>query len=144
MRIFLCGGGDGSQTINAYEKLNELIDHTKPLLYIPLAMESEKYPSCLEWITTELKDLDIPNIEMIVKASEILNKDLEDYCAIFIGGGNTFKLLNDLKSSGAFKTLQEFINNNGIVFGGSAGAILYYVITLIERKKKIQKVKNNY
>lgn len=125
MRIFLCGGGDGSQTINAYEKLNELIDHTKPLLYIPLAMESEKYPSCLEWITTELKDLDIPNIEMIVKASEILNKDLEDYCAIFIGGGNTFKLLNDLKSSGAFKTLQEFINNNGIVFGGSAGAIIF-------------------
>ena len=32
MRIFLCGGGDGSQTTRAYNKLNEIIDHTIPLL----------------------------------------------------------------------------------------------------------------
>lgn len=34
MRIFLCGGGDGTQTTSAYKKLNEIIDHTKPLLKI--------------------------------------------------------------------------------------------------------------
>jgi dipeptidase E len=125
MRIFLCGGGDGYQTINAYNKLNEIIDHTKPLLYIPLAMESDKYSSCYEWITNELKNLNIPSIEMVNQASEITNKKLEDYCAIFIGGGNTFKLLNDLKRSGAFDKIKLFINNNGIIFGGSAGAIIF-------------------
>lgn len=125
MRIFLCGGGDGIQTANAYKKLNETIDHTRPLLYIPLAMESDKYSSCYEWITTELKDLNISNIEMVTQASEIIYKHLDDYCAIFIGGGNTFKLLNDLKKSRAFEKIQEFINNNGIVFGGSAGAIIF-------------------
>ena len=125
MRIFLCGGGDGTQTTSAYKKLNEIIDHTKPILYIPLAMESDKYPSCLEWITNELKELNICNIEMVTQASEILNKNLDDYCAIFIGGGNTFKLLNDLKTSGAFEKIQEYINNNRIVFGGSAGAIIF-------------------
>lgn len=125
MRIFLCGGGDGSQTIRAYNKLNEIIDHTKPLLYIPLAMESDKYSSCCEWITNELKNLNIPSIEMINQSSEIIDKNLNDYCAIFIGGGNTFKLLNDLKISGAFEKIQDFINNNGIVFGGSAGAIIF-------------------
>ena len=125
MRLFLCGGGDGTQTASAYKKLNKIINHTRPLLYIPLAMESNKYPSCLEWITNELKELNIPNIEMITQASEILNKNLTDYCAIFVGGGNTFKLLNDLKTSGAFEKIQEFINNNGIVFGGSAGAIIF-------------------
>ena len=36
---------------------------------------------------------------------------------LFIGGGNTFKLLYELKSSGAFKKIKQFINNNGIVFG---------------------------
>lgn len=105
--------------------LNEIIDHTKPLLYIPLAMEYDKYPSCLEWITDELKNLNIPNIEMITQASDIVSKDLENYCAIFIGGGNTFKLLNDLKVSGAFSKIKAFIDNNGIVFGGSAGAIIF-------------------
>lgn len=125
MKIFLCGGGDGTQTANAYKKLSEIIDHTKPLLYIPLAMESDKYPSCLEWITSELKELNIPNIEMITKANEILRKNLEDYCAIFIGGGNTFKLLKDLKECGAFERIKEFINKDGILFGGSAGAIIF-------------------
>lgn len=125
MRIFLCGGGDGTQTASAYKKLNEIIDHTKPLLYIPLAMESEKYPSCLEWITNELKELNICNIEMVTQASEILNNNLYNYCAIFIGGGNTFKLLKELKTSGAFTKIKEFIKNNGIVFGGSAGAIIF-------------------
>ena len=40
MRIFLCGGGCGKQTIEANKKLNEIIAHNKPLLYIPLAMNS--------------------------------------------------------------------------------------------------------
>ena len=43
MRIFLCGGGCGQQTVDANKKLNEVIDHNKPILYIPLAMPSERY-----------------------------------------------------------------------------------------------------
>ena len=46
MRIFLCGGGCGEQTIDANKKLNSIIDHSKPILYIPLAMKSERYSSC--------------------------------------------------------------------------------------------------
>ena len=47
-----------------------------------------------------------------------------NYSALFIGGGNTFKLLKDLKDSGSFEKIKIFIENNGIVFGGSAGAII--------------------
>lgn len=125
MQIFLCGGGDGKQTIEANKRLNQVIDHTKPLLYIPLAMQKEGYSNCLEWINNELRDVDIPNIEMVTSATEILEKNLSDYSAIFIGGGNTFKLLNDLKISGAFEKIREYIYNNGIIFGGSAGAIIF-------------------
>lgn len=124
MRIFLCGGGCGYQTVDANKKLNEVIDHNKPILYIPLAMPSERYPSCYEWIKDELKGVDVPNIDMVVSGADLFNKNLENYSALFIGGGNTFKLLKDLKDSGSFEKIKVFIENNGIVFGGSAGAII--------------------
>ncbi len=125
MRIFLNGGGDGAQTIEANKRLNEVIDHKKPLLYIPLAMESEMYPSCLEWIKGELREVDTIGIEMVTSAQEIIDKDLSQYCAIFIGGGNTFKLLYELKISGAFEKIKSYIESDGIVFGGSAGTIIF-------------------
>ena len=111
MRIFLCGGGCGQQTVDANKKLNKVIDHNKPILYIPLAMPSERYPSCYEWIKDELKGVDVPNIDMVVSGADLFNKNLENYSALFIGGGNTFKLLKDLKDSGSFEKIKIFIEN---------------------------------
>ena len=127
MRLLLNGGGCGEKTIETNKILNEIIDHTKPLLYVPLAMDEIKHPydGCLEWITGELSDVEIPNIEMVRTFEELASKNYHDYCAIFIGGGNTFKLLKGLKDSGSFIKLSEYINNNGIVYGGSAGAIIF-------------------
>jgi len=125
MKVFLNGGGADIQTIVAYKKLNQIIDHSKPCLYIPLAMNQEKYNSCYEWVTDELKSIEIPNIDMVRSAEELSIKNLNDYSFLFIGGGNTFKLLHDLKKCGAFEKISEYINNDGIVFGGSAGAIIF-------------------
>ena len=38
------------------------------------------------------------------------NKNLENYSALFIGGGNTFKLLKDLKDSGSFEKIKVFLD----------------------------------
>lgn len=125
MKLFLCGGGDGEQTKLANQKLNNVIDHSKPILYVPLAMESNNYDGCFEWIQEELKDVKVPGIVMIRSREELAGKDLENYSAIFIGGGNTYKLLNDLKVSGSFEKIRSYMENDGIVFGGSAGAIIF-------------------
>ncbi len=125
MKAFLCGGGDGEEIKDAYTRFNEVIDNSKPLLYIPLAMEEDKYDSCYEWITNELKDVSVPKIEMVRDSSEIITKDLNNYSSIFIGGGNTFKLLYDLKRTGAFEKIRDYLNNDGVVFGGSAGTIIF-------------------
>ena len=125
MRLFLCGGGSGEQTVEAYRRLNDMIDHTKPLLYVPLAMKPALYPSCFEWIKDEMRWVNIPGIEMVTSAEELIRKELTDYSAIFIGGGNTFKLLYELKASGAFDRIKRYIEQDGIVFGGSAGAIIF-------------------
>lgn len=125
MKVFLNGGGSGTQTINAYKRLNQIIDNSKPCLYIPLAMAQEKYDSCYEWICDELISVEIPNIDMVRSAEELADKPLNNYSFIFIGGGNTFKLLYELKKSDVFEKILEYINNDGVIFGGSAGAIIF-------------------
>ena len=125
MKLLLCGGGSGKKTILANKKFNEIIDNNKKLLYIPLAMDKERYPSCIEWLKNEMKDVSVKDIEMITDAKQICECNLEDYCAVFIGGGNTFKLLKELKESGAFGLLENYVKNDGIVYGCSAGAIIF-------------------
>ena len=125
MKVFLCGGGAGVQTIEANKRLNEVIDHTKPCLYIPLAMEADMYDSCYRWITGELKDLEVPHIDMVRSAEELAGKELSAYSVLFIGGGNTFKLLYDIKRCGMFEKIREYLENGGVAFGGSAGAIIF-------------------
>lgn len=46
MKLFLCGGESGEQIKYALNNYASPIDKSKPILYIPLAMEKEKYDSC--------------------------------------------------------------------------------------------------
>ena len=44
---------------------------------------------------------------MIKTTDELLNKNFNDYACLYIGGGNTYKLLNELKVSGAFNKIKD-------------------------------------
>ena len=134
MKLILCGGGSGDQNTLANQKLNEIIDHNKPILYIPLAMDENEHPydDCYEWINEELKNVDTPSISMVRSFDDLASRNLQDYSALFIGGGNTYKLLLGLKESGAFKNIRDYINNDGVVIDGSAGAVIFgYDINII-------------
>tara|TARA_B100002003_G_C13935411_1_gene454245 strand:- start:270 stop:788 length:519 start_codon:yes stop_codon:yes gene_type:complete len=50
--------------------------------------------------------------------------NLDDYDAIYIGGGNTFKLLKEINKTTFDKKLVNYFKNGGIIYGGSAGAII--------------------
>ena len=126
MKLILNGGGDGEQVSNARKILNKIIDHNKKILYIPLAWPDPTYSGCLEFMTNELSDVDKQGIDMIKSTDELMNKNFTDYSCIYIGGGNTYKLLNDLKSSGVFDKIKKYlIEEDGIVYGGSAGATIF-------------------
>ena len=128
-KLFLCGGGFGKQMEDTYPVFNAVIDHTKPLLYIPLAMPEETHTldECYAWIRNEMEKggVKFPSIEMVRSYEEILTKEFSDYCALFIGGGNTFSLLKGLKDSGAFAKIKEYLQGDGVVFGSSAGEIIF-------------------
>ena len=127
MKLFLNGGGCGKQTILAYKEINKIINHKKPVLYVPLAINEENHPcnSCYEWIKEEISMIDIPNIEMVRTFEEFANKDFNKYSLIYIGGGNTYKLLNGIKTTNTFNKLKKYLQNDGIVYGGSAGAVIF-------------------
>ncbi len=125
MRLFICGGGSKEQTTIANKKFNEVLnDDKRPLLYIPFAMTKYSLESCYEWIKQELKDVNISSIEMVENVESLENKEFNDYCGIYIGGGNTYLLLSLLKSNSSFQKLKDYALNNGIIFGGSAGAVI--------------------
>jgi dipeptidase E len=121
--IFLSGGGDKEQTKIIDQKFVEQIEKEKPMLYIPIAMNPSRFEGCFEWINSVFKPLGI-KVEMW---TDLANKSLDDmrqFSSVYIGGGNTFSLLKDIRLSGFDAVLRDYIENNGIVYGGSAGAII--------------------
>lgn len=126
MHLILNGGGVGQEVLSARKLLNSIIDHNKKILYIPLAWPDPTYNGCFEFMTEELSDVEKTGIDMIETIDELMSKDFNEYACIYIGGGNTYKLLNDLKVSGAFEKIKNYlIEDDGIVYGGSAGAIIF-------------------
>jgi dipeptidase E len=124
-KLFLSGGGDAKQTEEIDKEFARQINLSKPLLYIPIALKGAiSYESCFEWINSTLNPLGIQNIIMWTDLSNKSIKDLDNFSAIYIGGGNTFSLLHDIRMSSFDLLLKEYIKN-GLVYGGSAGAIIF-------------------
>jgi dipeptidase E len=127
MGIILGGGGSGAKTVITNKLFESLIDSSKPILYIPLAWNhyDEGYQNCKKFLIGELSDIKHGEIQVVQSGDEIVNKNLSDYAAVFIGGGNTYKLLKELKDSGAFEKIKKYTDAGGIVYGGSAGALIF-------------------
>lgn len=120
-RVFLSGGGSAKQTFDLDEVF---LQDLKKILYIPLAWPNDDFDSCLRWFnsTMELHRKKV-KVDMLTDLSRKV--ELKDYDAVYIGGGNTFKLLKKIKDSKFDVKLIEYYKNGGTVYGGSAGAIIW-------------------
>lgn len=122
MKLLLSGGGSPEQVKETDELFANYVNGNK-VLYIPVAMEDIPYEECLKWFKSVYEKYGITKIDMCTNLQDYQN--LDGYKAIFIGGGNTFKLLKEIKESNFDKRLIEYLNNDGFVYGGSAGAIIF-------------------
>jgi len=122
--IFLAGGGGADDSAELDRHFFDCVPMNGKILYCPAAMDSGRYQSALEWFTGLVRRYsDTTTIELLTEdnASTV---NLNDYDAVFIGGRNTYKLLDFVIKSGLNTKLKDYIQNGGVIYGGSAGAVI--------------------
>lgn len=126
--IILSGGGDIDQTFELDERYFNLLKNGSKILYIPVALEMSPIAneSYYKWFSALLEKHDSGNkdIDFRMITDEDVITDLSSYDSIYIGGGNTYKLLNFIIESGLHKQISLYLDNGGVIYGGSAGAII--------------------
>lgn len=125
MKLILNGGGSDEQIRDSISLFAQHVKGGK-VMYIPLAWNNGNMENCIDWFRTQVEPFGISNIIQILDAKKITKEELKKCTGIFIGGGNTYKLLKMLKETPAFENIKEFmLRKDSIIMGGSAGALVF-------------------
>lgn len=122
--IFLGGGGGSKASADLDTIFFSKLSNNAHILYIPTALESERYPGAVEWFTKVVR-LYSDTIDFTMMTEDNVNEiDFDNFDAVYIGGGNTYKLLDFIIVNNLDKKLRAFIESGRLFYGGSAGAVL--------------------
>lgn len=138
--IFLSGGGSEVQT-RELDKIFSVFIDGKKMMYIPVALDEDivGMNACYDWICRTFQEfdyhVDIPVIDMFLDP-ELIKKNIDNYDAVYIGGGDTYKLLDFIYKNNIDDYLKSFLYNGNTLYGGSAGAIILGkdIRTVLEEK----------
>tara|TARA_B100000242_G_scaffold62460_1_gene37948 strand:+ start:1603 stop:2307 length:705 start_codon:yes stop_codon:yes gene_type:complete len=103
-----------------HDEIKNLFSGCKKILFVPYARPSGI--SHLEYTEKAKNVFKILNLEIIVYTNEDLRESLEKCDGIFVGGGNTFLLLNKLYQYSLIDILKNKINSGIPYLGTSAGS----------------------
>lgn len=124
--LLLSGGGDPAQVVALDRAFIQALDPRRSVLYIPLAMEGDAengYRNCADWFASVYLPMGVARFDMLTDVDRA--PPLFEYSAVFIGGGNTYALLAAVRAGGLDRALVNYLKAGGLVYGGSAGAILF-------------------
>lgn len=95
---------------------------TTPLLFVPYAADKNEWDGYTDKVRAFFKTLNVP-VTGIHKVPE--KRIFTDHQAIFVGGGNTFRLLNELQQQGLLPQIREAVLGGKMRYmGSSAGTNL--------------------
>jgi len=125
-KIFLGGGGSDKDSYESHKLFYESLGTNKKVLYVPVAMNPNKYSwtDCMNWLNSALKEFGSVEINLLTMLKGLSADFILQYDGIYVGGGNTFKLLQLINESGFGSLLKVFLESGGVYYGGSAGAII--------------------
>ena len=132
-KLVLIGGGDIGRGNTSYEtkeideEIVKLTGIAKPnLLFIGLASSfSDSYYDTIKKIYRDLGcDCAYLKKKNIINNPDIVKEKINKANIIYVGGGDTVKLINDIKEYKIDELLLEAYNRGCVLAGTSAGAIL--------------------
>jgi dipeptidase E len=123
-QLILAGGGDPKDSMLVDRFYNMLLPR-KRLLFLPQAVApvTWSYDRAYFWLRRNpmLKNIKIRMWKHLTGKSY---DDLAVFDTVYVMGGNTFKLLYQLRKTGFLEHLSRFIKSGRVVYGISAGAII--------------------
>ncbi|MBN1585522.1 Type 1 glutamine amidotransferase-like domain-containing protein [Candidatus Uhrbacteria bacterium] len=127
--LFLSGGGDERKAYALDEAFMRSLNDSPRVLYIPLALDRTMrgFEVCYDWITATLGSHSSNFVDVVmwldVEGKTVV--ELRQFDAIYIGGGNTYKLLSAFRETGFDSAIKQYLDEGGTVYGGSAGAVIF-------------------
>ncbi len=126
MRMMLAGGGDATDSRPLDEPFANWLPSGGRLLYWPIALRGSgrSWSACYTWIRDVFRPFGLEKIEMWTDLTAHDANELLRFDAVYLGGGNTFLLRHELQRTSFDHTLLGFAGAGGLLYGGSAGAIV--------------------
>ena len=114
------------ESIELVKKFLDKNTESKKILFIPTATNVDEYKKYIHLTQKAFEDFgyEVENFDISIFSEEIAKEKLSEAKAVFISGGNTFYLLQELKRKNLTSYLKERIENGLLYIGESAGSVI--------------------
>ena len=105
--------------------LNEKTE-SKKILFIPTATNVDEYKKYIHLTQKVFEDFgyEVKNFDISIFSEETVKEKISETKIVFISGGNTFYLLQELKKKNLISYLRKKIENGLLYIGESAGSVI--------------------
>lgn len=114
------------ESIELVKKFLDKNTESKKILFIPTATNVDEYKKYIHLTQKAFEDFgyEVENFDVSIFSEEIAKEKLSEAKIVFISGGNTFYLLQELKRKNLTSYLKERIENGLLYIGESAGSVI--------------------
>ena len=114
------------ESMGIVKKILDEKTESKKILFIPTATNVDEYKQYIHLTQKSFEDFgyEVENFDVSVFSEEIAKEKLSEAKIVFISGGNTFYLLQELKKKNLISYLREKIENGLLYIGESAGSVI--------------------
>lgn len=120
--IYLAGGGSAEDDQPLWRVM---LPRVRRILYWPLALPTAQHAAAHDWLVDSLRRFGFTaEVESWTTLRDRSPDELNSFDLLFVGGGNTFNLLQCVRDNNFIEPVHRFVAQGGAYYGGSAGAVL--------------------